>query len=214
MVCARVIPLSSLTLQLRSGWHIPPTCATPSVLHGVFWRAQMSCLWSHETHNILLWKLGMLIVNKKLENGVHMTSGSFLIPTKWTVSIKCIHLMHISYMFRCLCTIIRDSTYAIFLKNQLLLWHCYLWVQFCSLYVMDINTSILQMYYWVVSGGQTDRWLDGQTYMTKLYLLFAVLWTLYNLSLHCSTKWKIYLVAFLGYHMLMNMPHTMNIFSF
>jgi len=63
----------------------------------------------------------MLIVNKKLENGVHMTSGSFLIPTKWTVSIKCIHLMHISYMFRCLCAIIRDSTYAIFLKNQLLL---------------------------------------------------------------------------------------------
>jgi hypothetical protein len=154
-----------------------------------------------------------------------MTSDIFLIPTKWTVSIKYIHLMHISYMFRCLCTIIRDNLYTSSLKNQLLLWlnvnkrsnsmqqyadiyllqshstcfgchapiirstkncicylwykswywyhyflppwpaycfieldllltlnhdaqnhefkmllwHCYLWVQFCSLYVMDIN---------------------------------------------------------------------------
>jgi hypothetical protein len=76
---------------------------------------------------------------QEAENGVHVTSDTFLIPTKWTVSIKCTYLMHISYMFRCLCTIIRDSTYASSLKNQLLLWYCYLWVQFCSLYVMDIN---------------------------------------------------------------------------
>jgi hypothetical protein len=55
MVWARVIPLSSLTLQLRSGWHIPPTCATPSVLHGVFWRAQMSSLsyMKHTCHGTI-----------------------------------------------------------------------------------------------------------------------------------------------------------------
>lgn len=32
IVCANVIPLSSLTLHERSGLHIPPTFATPSVL--------------------------------------------------------------------------------------------------------------------------------------------------------------------------------------
>lgn len=44
MVCASVIPLSSLTLQLRSGWHMPATWATPRVLHGVFALEQMSSL--------------------------------------------------------------------------------------------------------------------------------------------------------------------------
>lgn len=32
MVCANVMPLSSFTLHERSGLHIPPTFATPSVL--------------------------------------------------------------------------------------------------------------------------------------------------------------------------------------
>jgi hypothetical protein len=42
---------------------------------------------------MILWKLGMLIINNKLENGVHVTSDTFLIPTKWTVSITLILLM-------------------------------------------------------------------------------------------------------------------------
>lgn len=44
MVCASVIPLSSLTLQLRSGWHMPATWATPRVLHGVFALEHISSL--------------------------------------------------------------------------------------------------------------------------------------------------------------------------
>lgn len=43
IVCANVIPLSSLTLQLRSGWHMPATCATPKVLQMLL-REQMSFL--------------------------------------------------------------------------------------------------------------------------------------------------------------------------
>lgn len=43
IVCANVIPLSSLTLQLRSGWHMPATCATPKVLQ-ILLREQMSFL--------------------------------------------------------------------------------------------------------------------------------------------------------------------------
>lgn len=42
IVCAKVIPLSSLTLQLLSELHIPPTCATPKVLQGTFCLAHMS----------------------------------------------------------------------------------------------------------------------------------------------------------------------------
>lgn len=42
IVCANVMPLSSLTLQLLSGRHMPATWATPSVLHGVFFLAHMS----------------------------------------------------------------------------------------------------------------------------------------------------------------------------
>lgn len=44
IVCAKVMPLSSFTLQLLSGWHIPPTWATPRVPHGESCRAQMSSL--------------------------------------------------------------------------------------------------------------------------------------------------------------------------
>lgn len=36
IVCANVIPLSSLTLHERFGLHIPPTFATPSVLYSFF----------------------------------------------------------------------------------------------------------------------------------------------------------------------------------
>jgi len=49
-----------------------------------------------------------------------MTSDT-LIPIKCTVSIIHIHLMRISYRFRCWCTIIRGENYATYWKNQLLL---------------------------------------------------------------------------------------------
>ena len=39
------------------------------------------------------------------------------------------YLLHIL----CVCTIIIEKNYASFLENQLVLWHCYLWVQFCTL---------------------------------------------------------------------------------
>lgn len=42
IVWAKVIPLSSFTLQLFSLWHIPPTWATPRVLQGMFFLAHMS----------------------------------------------------------------------------------------------------------------------------------------------------------------------------
>lgn len=38
------MPLSWFTEHDLSAVHMPPTCATPSVLHGVFRRAQMSTL--------------------------------------------------------------------------------------------------------------------------------------------------------------------------
>jgi len=63
----------------------------------------------------------MLIINKKLENGVHMTSDTFLIPNECIEPIKYIYLMYISYIFWCFCTIISDSTYAISLKTS----YCY-----------------------------------------------------------------------------------------
>lgn len=61
-----------------------------------------------------------------------MTSDTFLIPTKSTESVTYIHSMTISYMFQCLCTIISENNYVSYFKNQLLLWHCHLWVQFYS----------------------------------------------------------------------------------
>ena len=56
IVWARVIPLSSLTLQLRSGWHIPATWATPKVLQGVFALEQISFL---VTRIATSWWLGL-----------------------------------------------------------------------------------------------------------------------------------------------------------
>jgi len=108
------------------------------------------------------------MINRKLENGIHVTSDTFLIPNKCIVLIKYIHLMQISCIFWCLCTIIRDSTYATSLKNQLLLWHCYLWVQFCSLYVLDINILqkvLLSCSMWTdrQMAGWTDRQMAGWT---------------------------------------------------
>jgi len=44
-----------------------------------------------------------------------------LIPPKCTVSLIYIHLVHGSYIFQCLCTIIRENNYASSSKNQLLL---------------------------------------------------------------------------------------------
>jgi hypothetical protein len=49
------------------------------------------------------------------------TSDTLLIPTKSSVSITYLHLMSVSYMFRCLYTIIRENNYAGYLNNQLLL---------------------------------------------------------------------------------------------
>jgi len=50
-----------------------------------------------------------------------MVLDSFLIPTECSVSVVYIHVMCISYMIQCLCTIIRENNYASSLKNQLLL---------------------------------------------------------------------------------------------
>jgi len=55
-----------------------------------------------------------------------MALNSFLIPTECAVSVVHIRVMCISYMLQCLYTIIRENNYASSLKNQLLLWHCYL----------------------------------------------------------------------------------------
>jgi hypothetical protein len=42
-----------------------------------------------------------------------MTSDTFLIPTTCTMSIMYVTLMRIFYMFRCLCTIIRENNMII-----------------------------------------------------------------------------------------------------
>jgi hypothetical protein len=63
----------------------------------------------------------------------YLKSDTILIPTKRTISIIYTYLMRICYMYRHLYTIVRENNYASYLKNQLLLRHYYLWVQFCSL---------------------------------------------------------------------------------
>ena len=45
-----------------------------------------------------------------------MISDTILIPTKGTVPIIYVHLMRISYMFLCLCTIIREENYASYVE--------------------------------------------------------------------------------------------------
>jgi hypothetical protein len=47
--------------------------------------------------------------------------------------------MCIRNMFRCLCVIVRENNCASSLRNQPLLWHCFLWVPFCSLCFRNIN---------------------------------------------------------------------------
>lgn len=46
IVCANVMPLSSLTLHERSGLHMPPTFATPSVLYS---KSNKYTKWNHQT---------------------------------------------------------------------------------------------------------------------------------------------------------------------
>jgi hypothetical protein len=45
----------------------------------------------------------------------------FLIPNKCIVSIMYIYLMHISYMFQCFCTIIRENNYATYASTVMTL---------------------------------------------------------------------------------------------
>lgn len=45
-----------------------------------------------------------------------MTSDAFPVPTECTVSSIYIYMMRNSYMFRCLCTIIREKNYASYLQ--------------------------------------------------------------------------------------------------
>jgi len=48
----------------------------------------------------------------------YVSSGAFFIPTKCTMSVIYIHLMHICYMFQCLCAIIRKRNYTSTLKTS------------------------------------------------------------------------------------------------